>query len=307
MFSALKKTIGYATSLQRTAEKQEKHHDPRKGIANVSRVKNDPRTCTLHKTELVPGKKADSSPVDATGIQAPPSRLGELRIAQNQMPLHGQEQALEQQLPASAPLDGHDNSQLQLLGQGSRGRVYRSGDRVIKEVTPFDPEAARHEVDMCNSYWQTVNESAAATRVGNCIRMPFVQGKSPSASETRLGVKNLYDKGFMIGDAHPSNFIKTAKGDIVPVDFGLVFPKDGIEQLHKDVGKEILHDYAKGGFRYVPDEIKPLYIVCLQELHRSLGAQSPMRLMNIKVLSKSGLLTHHSPENQLQAPRHEET
>ncbi|NVZ62464.1 hypothetical protein HX867_10255 [Pseudomonas gingeri] len=307
MFSALKKTIGYATSLQRTAEKQEKHHDPRKGIANLSRVKNDPRTCTLHKTELVPGKQADSSPVGATGIQARPSRLGELRIAQNQMPLHGQQQALEQQLPASAPLDGHDNSQLQLIGQGSRGRVYRSGDRVIKEVTPFDPQVARHEVDMCNRYWQTANESAAATRVGNCIRMPFVQGTLPDSSETRQGVKSLYDRGLMMGDAHPSNFIKTEKGDIVPVDFGLVFPKDGIEQLHKDVGIEILRDYAKGGFAFIPDAIKPVYIARLQDLDHFLDERSPTKLMNIKVLSKSGLLTHHSPENQLQAPRHEET
>ncbi|BBP76760.1 hypothetical protein PHLH7_28640 [Pseudomonas sp. Ost2] len=301
MFSDIKKIIGYATSLQNAAEKQKENHGPRKGFANVSRVKNDPHPCKLHRTGLALRKKADSHPVGATGIPVSPIPLSERKTGQKQMLQHGQRHVLERQAPGTTSLDRHDNNKPQLIGQGSRGRVYRSGDMIIKEVTPFNPGAARHEVDMCNSYWQTAGESAVATRAGNCIRMPFVQGKSPNSSETRQVVKGLYDKGFMMGDAHPSNFIKTEKGDIVPVDFGLVFPKDGVEQLHKDVGKEILRDYAKGGFHYVPDEIKPAYTARLQALDRLLGKESPTYSMTTEQLSKLGIVLDFPSEAELQA------
>jgi len=187
----------------------------------------------------------------------------------------------------------------QFVGKGSRGTVYRNGDTVTKvmklNTSNIDQLLSKkltieHEARMCNEYWMKENGSSPATVKGNKITMPFVEGTLPDRSETYQAVKNLYNKGLMMGDAAPSNFVKAECGKVVPVDFGLVFMKDDIDGIDKQVKTEIVHDYIKGGHRYIPTELTSQYIACLQEMDRSLGANSPTRNMNVKELSRAGFL-----------------
>lgn len=120
--------------------------------------------------------------------------------------------------------------------------------------------------------------------------MPFLNGKTPNFSETLTGVKDLYSMGFLMGDAKPENFLKLENGDVVPIDFGLVFILDKLETIDNDLKKKIISDYIKGGFRYVPEELKTEYISCFKKLSDLLGKDSPTRNMNIKKLLRTGLL-----------------
>lgn len=49
--------------------------------------------------------------------------------------------------------------------------------------------------------------------------MPFINGKAPNFEDTLLGVSDLFNKGFFIGDPKPANFLKTPEGSVEPVDF----------------------------------------------------------------------------------------
>jgi len=134
--------------------------------------------------------------------------------------------------------------------------------------------------------WSSQN---AATIMDNSIIMPFVNGNVPNYEGTLMGVNHLFKEGFLIGDAKPSNFLKTVEGRVEPVDFGLVFKYDQLECIDDEVKKNIITDYIGGGFRHVPDEIKNEYNACMKKLINLLGNNSPTRRMNRKILSKVGL------------------
>lgn len=177
----------------------------------------------------------------------------------------------------------------QLLGKGSRGAVYKNGETVLKKTKNLTPNEIFHEANMCNEYniakgsFQNV-----ATIVDNGIEMPFVNGKTPNFQDTLTGVNYLFKKGFFIGDAKPSNFLKTPEGSVEPIDFGLVFKYDTLESIDDEVKKNIISNYIKGGFRYIPNEIKKEYHSCIVKLDDILGKDSPTRNINIKILSKAG-------------------
>ncbi|QBC42679.1 hypothetical protein [Iodobacter fluviatilis] len=177
----------------------------------------------------------------------------------------------------------------QLLGQGSRGSVYKDGDSILKKTKNLTPNEISHEANMCNEYNLKKGSSQnVATIVGKCIKMPFMSGKTPDTQDTLTGVNSLFQAGFLMGDASPSNFLKTVEGGVEPVDFGLVFKHDELECIDNEVKKNIVSDYIKGGFRYIPNEIKKDYNSCIKKLDNLLGKDSPTRKMNIKVLSKVG-------------------
>lgn len=183
------------------------------------------------------------------------------------------------------------------IGEGARGYVYRDGDFIIKKMKSQASDQITHEANMCNEYNKNrgVSELLAMIVDKNNIKMPFVSGEIPSLSDTQIGIKELYRVGFLMGDAKPSNFLKTESGDIIPIDFGLVFMSDKLEEIDTEVKKEIIYDYIKGGYRYVPDEVKKEYISCLTELDKSLGKESPMRQFNIDKLFKAGFdITYHN-------------
>ena len=73
------------------------------------------------------------------------------------------------------------------------------------------------------------------------------------------------------------------------IDKGI--PEEEIAFIHDadtEVKKNIITDYIKGGFRYIPGEIKKEYMSCLKKLDDTLGKESPTRKMNTKALSKAG-------------------
>lgn len=177
----------------------------------------------------------------------------------------------------------------QLLGKGSRGTVYKDGETILKKTKKLTPNEIFHEANMCNEYNITKGSfQNAATIVDNCIKMPFVNGKTPNFQDTLTGVNHLLKKGFFMGDAKPSNFLKTPEGSVEPIDFGLVFKHDTLESIDDEVKKNIISDYIKGGFRYIPNEIKKDYHSCIEKLDDILGKDSPTRKINIKMLSKAG-------------------
>ncbi|MDN0087438.1 hypothetical protein QVN42_08525 [Yersinia nurmii] len=177
-----------------------------------------------------------------------------------------------------------------LLGKGSRGAVYKDGESVIKKTKNLTLNELFHEGNMCNEY--NIKKGSfqnAATIVGNCIEMPFINGNTPNFQDTLIGVNYLFENGFFMGDANPSNFLKTPEGSVEPIDFGLVFKRDELECIDDEVKKNIISDYIKGGFRYIPSEIKKEYNSCIVKLDDILGKDSPTRKINIKALSKAGL------------------
>lgn len=177
----------------------------------------------------------------------------------------------------------------QLLGKGSRGNVYKDGENVLKKTKNLTPNEIFHEANMCNEYNITKGRfQNAATIVDNCIGMPFINGKTPNFQDTLTGVNHLFKKGFFMGDAKPSNFLKTPEGSVEPIDFGLVFKQDTLESIDNEVKKNIVSDYIKGGCRYIPKEIKKEYHSCIVKLDDILGKDSPTRKMNIKMLLQAG-------------------
>jgi len=178
----------------------------------------------------------------------------------------------------------------QLLGKGSRGTVYKDGEYILKKTKSLTLNEIFHEANMCNEYNSKKRSfQNPATIVDKCIEMPFINGKIPNFQDTLIGVNHLFENGFFMGDAKPSNFLKTPEGNVEPVDFGLVFKYEQLECLDKEVKKNIVADYIKGGFRYIPSEIKKEYNSCIVKLDDILGKDSPTRKINIKVLSKSGI------------------
>lgn len=182
------------------------------------------------------------------------------------------------------------NEVKQLLGKGSRGTIYKDGETILKKTKNLTPNEIFHEANMCNEYNITKGSfHNAATIVDKCIKMPFVNGKTPNFQDTLTGVNCLLKKGFFMGDAKPSNFLKTPEGSVEPIDFGLVFKHDTLESIDDEVKKNIISDYIKGGFKYIPNEIKKDYHSCIEKLDNILGNDSPTRNINIKMLSKAGL------------------
>lgn len=178
----------------------------------------------------------------------------------------------------------------QLLGKGSRGTVYKDGESILKKTKNLTLNEIFHEANMCNEYHIKIQSfKKPPTIVEKCIEMPFINGKTPNFKDTLIGVNDLFKNGFFMGDAKPSNFLKTPEGSVEPIDFGLVFKHDTLESIDHEVKKNIISDYLKGGFRYIPNEIKNEYHSCIVKLDDILGKDSPTRKINLKILSKAGL------------------
>ncbi len=102
-------------------------------------------------------------------------------------------------------------------------------------------------------------------------------------------MQDLFTLDFMMGDPKPDNFKKNAKGKVVPVDFGLMFKRHLTDSLAPHIKIEIVHDYAKGGFEYIPDALRGDYQNAINAMDDQLGNQSPLGRMNIPQLRRAGL------------------
>lgn len=178
------------------------------------------------------------------------------------------------------------------IGRGGRSHVYHDGQFVIKQLKKFNLGEAKHEVAMCNAYRdKTHSISPNAFIVGERITMPFVHGQTPNKIETLNGIKDLYDKGFLMAGAKPENFLKIETGQIVPIDFGLIFKANNLSSIDQNVKIEIVRDYIKGGYHYIPSSLKSEYTSHIKALDSMLGSASPMRYINTKELSNAGVFT----------------
>ncbi|MBV8043591.1 hypothetical protein [Pluralibacter sp.] len=173
----------------------------------------------------------------------------------------------------------------QVIGEGSKGKVYKVDDFVVKKTTIQNLSKSSHEVKMCNEY----NGKEVAFIINSGMKMPFIDGGKSDRSDTLKGVVDLYNKGFMIGDATPDNFLKLENGDVVPVDFGLVFKYSDLDNIAHKTKVDIVHDYIKGGHKYIPNDLKSEYVSCIKKLSESLGSQSPEYSVNVRDLMRSGL------------------
>lgn len=92
-----------------------------------------------------------------------------------------------------------------------------------------------------------------------------------------------------MADAKPENFLKIETGQIVPIDFGLIFNVNDLSSIDKKVKIEIVRDYVKGGYHHIPSSLKSEYITHIKTLDSMLGSASPIRYINTKELSNAGL------------------
>ncbi|KWO22435.1 hypothetical protein WM25_09715 [Burkholderia ubonensis] len=243
-------------------------------------------------SELPELSRAAQKYLDGTGDV---STLSRLRFTDQAWPTQGPR-------PALAPVS-HDSAAVVsdskvtvagsagdgLIGSGSRGRVHRSGDQIIKSFRTMDKMAVAHELAMCNSHLNTSQRVLPEARLeGNTLVMPYIAGEAPTMDEVKAAVRELFDLGFMMGDPCPANFVKTASGSVVPVDFGLMFKIDERDAVCPSVTREIVHDFIKGGYRYVPEALKREYLRAIAEFDRALGQESPIRRFNVKNLSIAG-------------------
>ena len=182
------------------------------------------------------------------------------------------------------------NDHTPYIGVGSRGTVERHSDRVIKTFIEFNPKAIKHELNMCNAYLRaTASRTQEAFLEGGKLNMPYIAGQSPTQQEVKEAVQKLFTLGFMMGDPTPDNFKKTAEGKVVPVDFGLMFERHLSDSISQHVKIEIVHDYAKGGFKCIPDALGADYQGAINAMDQQLGCLGPLGRMNIPQLRRAGL------------------
>ncbi|MRN60424.1 hypothetical protein, partial [Brucella sp. 09RB8918] len=101
-----------------------------------------------------------------------------------------------------------------LLGQGSRGTVYRRNDRVVKMPSNEENIDFSFQLKMFNK-WAIRSGYTEAARINKygVLNMPFRNGKIVEKSEDlKKGVIDLYELGFFIGDPIESNFMKLQNG-----------------------------------------------------------------------------------------------
>lgn len=176
------------------------------------------------------------------------------------------------------------------IEMGSRGQVEQRGDRAIKSLFDVSPEVLHHELAACNAYLEATGSPAPkAFSEGGKLNMPYIEGETPTHREVMSAVQELFNLGFMMADPAPQNFKKTAEGKIVPVDFGLIFKRDATNNIAAPVMREIVHDYAKGGFRGVPDALSADYRDVITAMDDQLGNQGQLGRMNVKQLRRAGL------------------
>lgn len=176
-----------------------------------------------------------------------------------------------------------------LIASGSRGRVERDGAQVVKSFKAMDSDAVAHELAMCNSHLKASQRTLPEAHMKDgTLVMPYIDGAAPTTDEVKAAVSELFDLGFMIGDPCPANFVKTMSGSVVPVDFGLMFRSDERGTVCRSVMGEIVHDFIKGGHRFVPEPLKVQYLHAMFEFDRALAGESPVRNINVKTLKAAG-------------------
>ena len=154
---------------------------------------------------------------------------------------------------------------------GSRGRVTKNGEVAEKTLHTEQPGDLSYEKRMFDSWSLSVgrNETSALKGNGRVLCMPFRNGVEPSESEVSNAISRLHCAGFFMADPCPSNFIKTSNG-VVPVDFGLVFSPNDLENIPEEIKRDIVNDYINGGYKLIPDELRESYRNAVNTIDKTL-------------------------------------
>ncbi|WP_282396783.1 hypothetical protein [Pseudomonas sp. PS01298] len=201
--------------------------------------------------------------------------------AQAAAQLHSQSPSAHSTQPANHP---------SVIGTGSRGQVEKHQDRAIKSLFKPDPKALKHEMNMWNAYLHATGKPGEAYMERGHLNMPYIEGGLPTDQEVKDAVDNLFKLGFMIGDPKAQNFKKTPGEEVVPVDFGQVFKPDRISDIDPRVMSDIVHDYAKGGFKTIPEGLKADYRSAITDMAKLQGNHNPLRRMNVRELRRAELI-----------------
>ncbi|MCC4238553.1 hypothetical protein LL266_19045 [Vibrio anguillarum] len=171
-------------------------------------------------------------------------------------------------LETTSKSESFDKSNYVFLGKGSRGKVYRDGNNVIKELNGASKYQIAHELNICNEWHKQSGSSYSEARLlgEHRLQMPFKEGKSPTNDQVKAAISDMHSKGFMIGDATRDNFVVDEQGTVHPIDFGLVFQPSDMDNIASDIAAEIVTDYVKGGYKLIPSEHKAEYSRCIIEL-----------------------------------------
>ncbi|WP_277208594.1 hypothetical protein [Vibrio misgurnus] len=179
-----------------------------------------------------------------------------------------------------------DNS---FLGSGSRGKVYRSGSIVIKDLKTTFHEELTHELLMCNAWLEATGNKDKKAKIyaGNQISMPYRDGIHPNNESVKKIITTMFEKGFMMGDPCSENFILDKNGNLHPIDFGLFFKFSDLESIPTTIASNIIRDYVNGGYKNIPTILKSEYNKCIEKLDN----KSPtLGRMNIRLLVRSGII-----------------
>lgn len=165
-----------------------------------------------------------------------------------------------------------------LIHKGNHSLIYKYNNFVIKNQIIADNALAKHQVAMCNKYSKAHGREQEAICTGKMILMPYIKGeRDVTTQEAKQAIKEMLDKGFYMADAQPSNFVKTPEGDIVPVDFRLVFTLKDLKNIDLKTQKAIVDAWIIKGFLCVPPESKLTYDKPILQIDKYLQHLSPLR------------------------------
>ncbi|CAG9431268.1 AarF/UbiB family protein [Providencia alcalifaciens] len=290
-FSSYKINIRTDTLQSAISKKSDNHKLSSKTLDKLQKIINSQFQLNVQEIDHILGHKQISRSANQKAISQFISQISGITANKKSCAIYHKLAVWKENAQTLIQTKKHQENGEKSIGNGARGRVYRSGDSVIKKFKTFDPIAAQHEISMCNLYnFKSNNPVPNAVIINNTIKMPFIEGKVPTAIEIRDGIAQLHEKGFFIADAKPANFLVTEDNKIVPVDFGLMFTAENLISLDKNIKIEIVRDYIKGGYRCIPSELKPAYIQQIKQLDQRLSNDSPVRSLNIKELKKSGFM-----------------
>jgi len=177
-----------------------------------------------------------------------------------------------------------------VIHKGSHAFIYKQDEFVIKKQKNIDEVSAKHEVAMCNKYSRAQGHEAEALYKRNVIMKPYIEGKGElTPDDVQKAVKKMFDKGFYMADAKPSNFVKTAKGEVVPVDFRLVFTNKDLDNLDTKILKELVTAYVNSGYRCVPQQLKVAYRTQIARIDKHLKQESPLRYINTALTTRANV------------------
>ncbi|MGP3591881.1 hypothetical protein [Vagococcus sp. WN89Y] len=177
-----------------------------------------------------------------------------------------------------------------VIHKGSNAFIYKHEDFVIKKQKNINEISAQHEVAMCNKYNHAHGREAEALYKRNLIQMPYIENKGAlTTHDIQKAVVKMAEKGFFMADARPSNFVKTTKGEVVPVDFRLVYTNRDLNNLDAKIQKEIVNAYVNVGYRCIPAALKGAYRMHIAQIDKHLKQDSPLRYVNTMLTSRASV------------------